>query len=73
MRDPEKEFNDINLKLAALNPSLPQGAGPIQFNSGFGETSALLLSVASPKESGVELSLRARDLSAAIAKARAGR
>ena len=72
VRDPEKEFNDINLKLAALNPSLPQGAGPIQFNSGFGETSALLLSVASPKAGAVELSLRARDLSAAIARARQG-
>ena len=72
VKDPEKEFNDINLKLAAVNGSLPQGAGPIQFNSGFGETSALLLTVASPKEGGVELSLRARDLSAAIAKARQG-
>ncbi len=32
VRDPEKEFNDINLKLAALNPSLPAGrrADPVQ-------------------------------------------
>ncbi|MEZ4413183.1 MAG: efflux RND transporter permease subunit [Gemmatimonadales bacterium] len=68
--DPEKEFSDINLKLAALNSSLPQGAGPIQFNSGFGETAALLLTVASPHESEVELALRARDINAAIARAR---
>jgi hypothetical protein len=72
VKDPEKEFNDINLKLQAVNSSLPQGAGPVQFNSGFGETSALLLTVASPKEGPVELALRARDLSLAIAKAREG-
>ena len=63
VKDPEKEFNDINLKLQPVNASLPQGAGPVQFNSGFGETSALLLTVASPKEGPVELALRARDLS----------
>ena len=66
VQDSEKEFSDINLKLNNLNQSLPQGAGPIQFNSGFGETAALLLTVASPKENEVELSLRARDLAAAI-------
>jgi multidrug efflux pump subunit AcrB len=69
--DTEKEFNDINLKLNALNASLPQGAGPIQFNSGFGETAALMLTVASPKESPVEISLRARDVNQAIKEARA--
>src|SRR4029077_14486601 len=69
--DPEIQFSDINLKLEAINSSLPQGAGPIQFNSGFGETAALLLTVASPRESEVELSLRARDVSAAIKAARA--
>jgi multidrug efflux pump subunit AcrB len=68
--DTEKEFNDINLKLDALNKDLPQGAGPIQFNSGFGETAALMLTVASPKESPVELSLRARDIKRAIKEAR---
>jgi multidrug efflux pump subunit AcrB len=70
--DPEKEFSDINLRLNALNASLPQGAGPIQFNSGFGETAALLLTVASPKETAVEVAVRARDLAAAIRAARAG-
>jgi hypothetical protein len=60
--DTEKAFNDINLKLNSLNDQLPQGAGPIQFNSNFGDTAALLLTVASPKESDVEISLRARDI-----------
>ena len=69
--DPEKEFSDINLRLNALNPTFPQGAGPIQFNSGFGDTAALLMTVASPKENEVELSLRARDLARDIGAARA--
>ena len=64
--DTEKAFNDINLKLNGINDQLPQGAGPIQFNSQFGETAALLLTVASPKEKGVELALRARSIRKAI-------
>ncbi len=70
--DTEKEFNNINLRLNQLNATLPKGAGPIQFNSGFGDTAALLLTVASPKESAVEVSLRARDIAAAIRAARSG-
>ncbi len=69
--DTEKAFNDINLKLNSLNSQLPQGAGPIQFNSNFGDTAALLLTVASPKESDVEISLRARDISKVLEAERA--
>ena len=36
----EREFSDIELRLDALQASLPQGAGPVQFDSGFGDTSA---------------------------------
>ncbi len=68
----EIAFNDINLKLNALNANLPQGAGPIQFNSGFGETAALMLTVASPKEGPVEIALRARDINRAIEAIRTG-
>ncbi|MCP4626712.1 MAG: efflux RND transporter permease subunit [bacterium] len=68
--DTEKEFNDINLRLDSLNDSLPQGAGPIQFNSGFGETAALMLTVASPKESMLEIALRAREIKQAIEQIR---
>ena len=49
--DTKKQFSDINLKLNALNSKLPQGAGPIQFNSDFGDTAALMLTVASPRAS----------------------
>jgi multidrug efflux pump subunit AcrB len=57
--DVRKEFSDINLKLNALNGQLPQGAGPIQFNSDFGDTAALMLTVASPPETPVAIALRA--------------
>lgn len=66
-----KEFSDINLKLNDLNQNLPQGAGPIQFNSNFGDTAALMLTVASPKENEVEIALRARAIEHAIATVRA--
>ncbi len=70
--NPEREFDAINLKLDALNDELPEGAGPIQFNSGFGDTAALLLTMASPKEGEVQLEVRARDIAAAIETSRAG-
>jgi multidrug efflux pump subunit AcrB len=63
--DTKKEFNDINLKLNGIT-TLPQGAGPIMFNSDFGDTAALMLTVASPKEDAVEVGLRARTIEQAI-------
>ena len=60
--DTKKQFADINLKLNALNDKLPQGAGPIQFNSDFGDTAALMLTVASPPASQVDIALRARSI-----------
>ncbi|MBI3797893.1 MAG: efflux RND transporter permease subunit, partial [Deltaproteobacteria bacterium] len=71
IKDTRKEFNDINLKLNDLNQNLPQGAGPIQFNSNFGDTAALMLTVASPKENEVEIALRARAIERAIIAVRA--
>ena len=66
--DTKKQFGDINLKLNALNDSLPQGAGPIQFNSDFGDTAALMLTVASPPADRVEIAVRASLSSRAIRK-----
>lgn len=68
--DTKKQFADINLKLNALNDKLPQGAGPIQFNSDFGDTAALMLTVASPPASQVDVALRARSVESAIRKTR---
>ena len=52
--DVKRQFSDINLKLNALNRQLPQGAGPISFQSDFGDTAALMLTVASPRADQVE-------------------
>jgi multidrug efflux pump len=62
--DTGKEFDDIKVKLDALT-DLPEGAGPIQFIKEFGETSALMLTVASPPASGPRLQLLATQIAAA--------
>ncbi|MEM8570749.1 MAG: efflux RND transporter permease subunit [Pseudomonadota bacterium] len=65
-------FNEIGIDLTALSSNLPDGAGPIQFNSEFGKTAALLLTLASPHEGDVEIALRARDVASSIRDVRAG-
>jgi multidrug efflux pump subunit AcrB len=69
VEDRGKELDDIQGKLATIH-DLPTGAGPVQFVKDFGDTAALMLTVASPKVADVELDLRARALAAAIARAR---
>src|SRR5215510_10839289 len=71
VKDTEKQLNDINLRLNQLNDKLPQGAGPIQFNSNFGDTAALMLTVASPRASELDIALRARSVKKAIENVRA--
>ena len=65
-----KEFDDIALKLDSIT-DLPDGAGPITFIKDFGDTAALMLTVASPKVSEAEIDLRAKAVSEAIARHRA--
>src|SRR5262245_99377 len=62
--DTGKEFDDIKVKLDAL-ADLPEGAGPVQFIKEFGETSALMLAVASPPASGPQLQLLAQQIALA--------
>jgi multidrug efflux pump len=69
--DSKKEFSDMNLKLNSL--SLPQGAGPIKFNSDFGDTAALMLTVASPQEDLSTIHVRAHGVENAIRKIRSAR
>jgi multidrug efflux pump subunit AcrB len=57
--DTAKEFDDIKIKLDSLT-DLPQGAGPVQYIKEFGETSALMLTVASPRADGTQLDLLAK-------------
>ncbi len=70
--DTREQFNDINLRLAATSTRLPQGASGIQFQSDFGDTATLMMTVASPLADDIEISLRARTLENAIRKVRAG-
>jgi len=69
--DVDKELDDLQLKLASLNPELPSGASQVQFIKDFGDTTNLMLTVASPRVSGVEIQLRARPMEAQIRKTRA--
>ncbi|MDX2032060.1 MAG: efflux RND transporter permease subunit [Blastocatellia bacterium] len=66
-----KEFDDLKVRLDSLR-DLPEGAGPIQFFKDFGQTAALMLTVASPKVNEVEMSLRAAAINASLAEARSG-
>src|SRR5438552_13604757 len=69
----KRQFSDINLKLNALNNQLPQGAGPISFQSDFGDTAAVMLTIASPKAEQVEINIRAQAIQSAVQSVRAKR
>jgi len=71
-KDTRKEFDDIKLRLDSIH-DFPSGAGPVNFIKDFGDTAALMLTVASPKASGAELDIRIRDTRAAIERVRAAR
>src|SRR5215475_12471749 len=63
--DTAKEFDDFKVKLDSVT-DLPEGAGPIQFVKEFGETSALMLTVASPPASDIQLALLSREIGASL-------
>jgi multidrug efflux pump subunit AcrB len=65
-----EQFSDINLKLQALTGRLPHGATPIQFQSDFGDTASMMLTVASPQVDEIEIRLRAQSMENAIRAAR---
>lgn len=70
VKDTGKELDDIKLKLDSID-DLPDGAGPINFIKDFGDTAALMLTVASPKVSDVEIALRSRAVQKSIDATRA--
>ena len=55
LKDTGKELDDIRLKLGDVQ--LPEGAGPVQFVKDFGDTEALMLTVASPKADEIEINV----------------
>ena len=69
LKETGKELDDIKLKLDSIH-DLPSGAGPINFIKDFGDTSALMLTVASPKTSDSEIEMRARAIQTAIEQVR---
>jgi multidrug efflux pump subunit AcrB len=71
LKETGKEFDDIKLKLDGIH-DLPSGAGPVNFIKDFGDTAALMLTVASPKVDDAEIALRARAIQSAIEQERAG-
>jgi multidrug efflux pump subunit AcrB len=72
IKETGKEFDDISLKLNSIT-DLPDGAGPINFIKDFGDTAALMLTVASPKVSETEIKLRAQNIRTAIETVRSKR
>ncbi len=71
IKNTQQEFQDIGQRLNQIT-DLPQGAGPITWISDFGDTAALMLTVASPSVPELEIELRARGVRDAIEKVRRG-
>lgn len=69
VKDIGKELDDVRLKLDNIR-DLPEGAGPIEFVKDFGDTAALMLTVASPKVNDVVIQAQAQAVERAISQAR---
>src|SRR5579864_4506653 len=67
----QQEFQDIGQRLNQIT-DLPDGARPITWISDFGDTAALMLTVASPSVPDLEIQLRAQGVREAIQKERKG-
>src|SRR5271165_816426 len=69
--DRDKELDDVKIRLDAIH-DLPQGAGPILYIKDFGDTSALMLTVASPPADPVQVNWMSKLVEAQIRKVRSG-
>lgn len=69
--DVMKEFDDLKVKLDGIR-DLPDGSGPIYFIKDFGDTAALMLTVASPRVGAREIESRADEIRKAITETRRG-
>ncbi len=67
--DRDKELDDVKTKLDAIH-DLPQGAGPILYIKDFGDTSALMLTVASPSAEPAQVAWLGKNVEAQIRKVR---
>ena len=67
--DREKELDDVKIRLDAIH-DLPQGAGPILYIKDFGDTSALMLTVASPPADPAQVAWVSKSVEADIRQVR---
>ncbi len=72
MKSSREQFSDINLKLQTLGPRLPSGVTGVQFQSDFGNTAALMMTVAGPPIDDLEVEMRARSVESTPCTARGG-
>jgi multidrug efflux pump subunit AcrB len=63
--DRDKELDDVKIRLDAIH-DLPQGAGPILYIKDFGDTAALMLTVASPPADPAYVAWLGKSVQAAI-------
>src|SRR5262249_18820829 len=68
--DRSKQLDDVAFRLNSIN-DLPDGAGPINFIRDFGDTAALMLTIASPKASETDIAPRPTPIQHARESARA--
>ncbi len=71
VKDVVEQFADIGQRVTSIS-DLPAGAGPVQWVSDFGDTAALMLTVASPKTGAAELRIRGGAIQRAIEQVRKG-
>jgi len=72
IKNTQQEFQDIGQRLNQIT-DLPDGAGPVTWISDFGDTAALMLTVASPTVPDLEIALRARGVQQAVETVRQGK
>ena len=69
--DRDKELDDMKIRLDAIH-DLPQGAGPLLYIKDFGDTSALMLTVASPPADPAQVAWASRQVEAQVRQVRIG-
>ena len=69
--DRDKELDDVKIRLDAIH-DLPQGTGPILYIKDFGDTSALMLTVASPPADPVQVAWISKLVETQVRQVRSG-
>ncbi|MBV8897158.1 MAG: efflux RND transporter permease subunit, partial [Acidobacteriaceae bacterium] len=69
--DRDKELDDVKIRLDAIH-DLPVGAGPIMYIKDFGDTAALMLTVASPPADPAQVAWVSKLVEAGIRQVRSG-